>query len=127
MPKVPICEHYRGVGIHAEQPRRRIERIVKPELDYVLDHVDEVDGLLAWVRDASKSPESRLLACAKIQAHWSIATEQRRVRPDSDAREVALAITGALDSTVWRSPTHHCGLAEPYDGAVPREKPLADG
>ena len=124
MSTVPIAEHYRGVPIHADQPRRRIERTVKVEIDQVLDKIEDIDELLAWCRDASKSPEARILACAKIEAEWQLAAEERRVRPEGDAPEVARACTGGLNSDIWRSPTHYCCMAESHDRAVPREQPL---
>ena len=120
---VPIAEHYRGVPVHADQPRRRIERVVKREIDDVLDEINDIDELLAYCRDASHCPEARLLACAKIEAHWSLAAEERRVRPDGDALGVARACTAGLNSIIWRSPWAYCCLADNHV-AVKREKPL---
>src|SRR5690242_12333703 len=60
--RIPIVETYRGVGIHNEQPRKRIERVVKPEIDRVFDELHGVRELFEFAKSAANSPEARMLA-----------------------------------------------------------------
>src|SRR5690349_17629393 len=58
---IPIVETYRGVGIHANQPRERIEKVLRPAIDYVHE-LGDLDDLAAYARDAANPPEARLFA-----------------------------------------------------------------
>ncbi len=125
---IPVTEVYRGVGIHDQQPPERIERIVKPEIDSVLDRIDSPEALLEFAGDHTRSPEARLLAAAKIEAGFAVAVEERRARPTGVSMEFVRAVVAGLNSQIWRSPTHYCSM---FDRAppgkpkpVPREVPL---
>ena len=79
---MPIASTYKGVGIHAGQPARRVA-LVKREIDQIGDIADlvrlsEIAGDCAW------APEARLLAGAKCVAGLQRATERREPRPDID-------------------------------------------
>jgi hypothetical protein len=80
---IEIVELYRGVGIESDQPRERIEHVVKPQIDIVHD-IDDPDQLLAYADNARNPPEARLLAAAKCEAAFEISTEERRLRPPID-------------------------------------------
>ncbi len=124
--KIPCVEIYQNVEIHDCQPRERIERIVKPEIDRVID-LQEGQALAEWCRDVARSPESRLLANAKVRALFEIATDERRVRPAIDLAEVRGSVAG-LAVQRWRHPRHYCSLLDVWPpggpAPVPREIPL---
>jgi hypothetical protein len=128
--KIAIAEVYKGVGVHADQPRERIERVVRPEIDRVLGMTDS-QGLFALCGDVSWSPEARMLAGAMLEALWDLAVNERRERPKGIDLDVVRARVGGLNSANWRSRTHYCCLLDPgpapgQPGPVPREVPLTD-
>ncbi len=43
--KIPIIDMHRGVGVHDSQPPERISRVVKPEIDLVLDRLTDIQEL----------------------------------------------------------------------------------
>jgi hypothetical protein len=125
--EIPTIETYRGVGIHDRQSRHRIDRVVKPEIDHVID-ASSTAILAAWARDITKSPESRLLAAAKIIATFEIATAERRVRPEIDLEVIAASVAG-LNSQRWRDHVSFCSAldvpaAPGQPGPARRDQPL---
>ena len=127
--QIQTLETYRGVGIEADQPRERIDFVVKPAIDAVVAEGD-AHRLANIAADVSWPPEARLLAAAKIEAIFEMAAESRETRPKLDLTYVRACVAG-LGSITWRSPWHYASLldhpspsGEP--GAVPREKPLKD-
>jgi hypothetical protein len=127
--RIPIIDTYRGVGIHDSQPPERIERVVKREIDHVLDHVSDIGALFEFARDHTHAPEARLLAAAKIEAEFALAVEERRSRPTEVTIERTRAVVAGLNSKTWRSRTHYAGLDVTPPGKVgpvPREVPLPD-
>jgi hypothetical protein len=120
---IEIVELYRGVGLESDQPRERIEHVVKPQIDIVHD-IDDPEQLLAYANNARNPPEARLLAAAKCQAAFEISTEERRLRPPIDMDRLR-ASTAGLGSRRWRDPWRFCSLLDAA-GGVPREEPLPD-
>jgi len=125
---IPVVESYRGIGVHDDQSRRRIDTVVKPEIDRV--HAMRAPGeLFAYAGDVANSPESRLFAAAKCEASWELAAAERRVRPDIDLERVRAQVAG-LGVMRWRDPWRFASLldvrgapGEP-DTAAKREHPL---
>ena len=130
--RIPLCGYHRGVGIHADQPSERIERVVKPEIDYVLDNLHDLEALFAFARAIEHSPEARLLAQAKVEAALALRSEDRRGLPQTsfDRDDLRAAAGPWLSHKNGRSRTHYCGTWEALladrDGPqpVPREAPL---
>jgi len=120
--RIPIVECYKGVGIHDQQTRDRIERVVRWEIDRVLV-MNDVRELVEFAADRGNSPEARMLAASKVEAIYQLAAEERRQRPDIDLDDVRASVAG-LDSAAWRSPWGYGTLAD-HD-AVRREVPLSD-
>ena len=128
---VPLVGYHRDVGIHADQPAERIEHIVKPEIDLVLDRLHDLEELFRFARSIAHCPEARLLAAAKVEAAWTLRSEDRRGLPATsfDRDDLAAAAGPWLSHKDGRSLTHYCGtwealLAGPDDQPVPREAPL---
>jgi hypothetical protein len=84
--------------------------------------LSDLRELVAWAEFAARSPESRQLAGAKVEAIVSEFGEARQKRPGGITLEYIRAITAGLDGEGWRSPTHYGTLID--TGAVEREKPL---
>jgi hypothetical protein len=105
-----VIETYRGCPIHDCQPQERIDAVVKPEIDEVIATSDSA-ALMRWCGDVSKSPESRLLAAAKLEAGHQIAATERRVRPTIDLDVVRATVSGA-GSRTWRCPDAYCSLLD---------------
>lgn len=112
--KIPIIDHYRGVGLHDQQDEARLA-VVRSEIDATFAIGQDLHALLEWVKNRSKSPESRLLAKALILAHVEVATDKRRARPNVDI-EWLTAVTTCLDTIKWRSKTHYCTIILPRPG-----------
>ena len=95
------------------QPPERIERIVKPAIDFVLALADAAT-LVEYCGDHTKPPEARLLAAAKIRAMHELAASDHRHRGVTaiDLEYVDACVT-AFDSQRWRSPYHYGSLLEP--------------
>lgn len=121
-PPMPVEEHYRGVKVHALQPRERIASIVKPEIDQVFMMTDASD-LAEYAGDARHSPEARLFASARVEALWQLAAEGRAVRPAVNLDRLRASVAG-LDSFTWIDPWRYGALLDREPG-VERERPLA--
>ncbi len=126
---IPSVEVYRGVAIEDMQPRQRIERHVKPEIDRVFE-MDSPRALFAYCGDVTKPPEARRLAAAKCQAMHEAAAEGRRAGPRLNMEKLKARIAG-LGSVHWRSSAHYCSAIDPgtapgAEGPVPREQALSD-
>lgn len=126
--RITTIGEYKGVPLHDQQGEARLA-VVRREIDSVLG-LDDINLLVEVCASPEWSPESRLLAAAKLMARHQLAAEDRKTRPLFDLAFV-IACTGALDSEYWRSPTHFGSLLEPgrgphEPGPVPRDKPLSD-
>jgi hypothetical protein len=133
--RIPAIEVYRGCRIHDEQPRERIETIVKREIDQVFG-ISEPQRLFEICGDVGWSPEARLLCQARLMGVWELATEGRMPRPVGLSLEQIKANTAGLDSIAWRDPDRFCSVLDvewrtpvevrgaDYRGAVLRETPL---
>ena len=126
--RIPIVETYRGVGIHDQQPRERIDGVVKPAIDRVLG-IGDVKRLADYAADTGNPPEARLLASARVEAMWELAAESRELRPDINLAVVRGSVAG-LQSIRWRSPRYYGSLLDKPDGPgqrrqVKRETALA--
>jgi hypothetical protein len=122
--QIAIAETYRGVPIHANQPRERIATIVKPAIDVVCGMTD-AEALAAYAADPANPPEARLLAAARCEASFAIAAEERRSRPAVDLDRLHAAVAG-LDSVTWRDPDWYCSLLDDACTAARRDPPLPD-
>lgn len=138
---IPIIETYRGVGIQDYQPPERIA-LVKSEIDTVMKFIPakgeiQHDDLLLWVKDRSKSPESRLLAKAALKASIHESGEKaKRVPPHIKAlsEEWLNAVTAGLGLLGGQSRTTYGGKLDPRPPAwapqcerpLPREIPLPE-
>ncbi|TGQ09001.1 MULTISPECIES: hypothetical protein [unclassified Mesorhizobium] len=125
---IPIVETYRGVGLHDCQSEARLA-VVRGEIDKVFA-LDDLDQLVEVCSNVRWSPESRLLAAAKLKATHQLAAEDRKSRPRFDISYVD-ACTAGLNSRYWRSPWHFGSLLDPgrapgEAGPVPRPVPLED-
>lgn len=112
--RIPIVETYRGVGIHDQQPRDRIDGVVKPAIDRVLG-IGDVKRLADYAADTGNPPEARLLASARVEAMWELAAESREQRPDIDMAVVKASVAG-LQSMRWRSSQYYGSLLDKRDG-----------
>lgn len=127
--RIPVAEIYRGIGVHCDQSRDRVERVVKPSVDKVLS-MNDVAALYDLAGDITQPPEARLLAGAKALAAFELAAEDRRVRPDIDLDRLRARVAG-LDCRRWRHPLLFCSLLDTPPrpgarGAAARERPLGD-
>ena len=107
-PQIPIVETYRGVGIHDCQPMARIVSVVRPAIDRVLA-LSKLNDLFEFARDVTKPPEARLLAAAKCEATFEIATEDRRARPNLDLARLKACVVG-LDIVSCRDQLRFCSI-----------------
>ena len=124
MTEIPISTTYKGVGIHAGQPAKRVA-LVKREIDKV-SRITDPAQLFEIAGDAAWSPEGRLLAGAKCVAGLQRATERRESRPDIDPERVE-ARTAGLGVLRWAHPDRYCSLLDaPYERAALRDEPVAD-
>jgi hypothetical protein len=121
--EIEVAEFYRGVGIHADQPLKRIEGIVRPAIDRVFAEADP-DRLLAILKNPAEPPEARVFSAAKLEAIFEQAVDERRARPSIDLEDVRGRTVG-LSTRSWRDPTRYSSLLD-LDGGVPRETPLPD-
>ncbi|WP_338722373.1 hypothetical protein [Devosia sp. XK-2] len=112
--RIPIVETYRGVGIHDQQPRERIDGVVKPAIDRVLG-IGDVKRLADYAADTGNPPEARLLASARVEAMWELAAENRELRPGIDLAVVKASVAG-LQSVRWRSSQYYGSLLDKPDG-----------
>jgi hypothetical protein len=121
---MPVATTYKGVGIHAGQPAKRVA-LVKREIDKVA-RISDLRRLFELAGDVVWSPEARLFAGARCIAGLQLATERRQARPDIDREDVE-ACTAGLASIRWADPDRYCSLLDAgHERAVPREEPLAD-
>jgi hypothetical protein len=126
--QIPIVEKYRGVGIHADQPRHRVETVVKPAIDEVFT-LDDAQALVTYAGDITRPPEARLAAEAKARALHQMAADEKRARPEIDLEYLGAQIAG-LNSKTWRDPWAYCSLLDAcrrgpnMPKPVPREVPL---
>ncbi|GJD64417.1 hypothetical protein [Methylobacterium frigidaeris] len=125
--RIPIVETYRGVGIHAFQPRDRIEAMVKPAIDRVFGLSDPA-ALARYLGDPTHPPEARLFAKARIEALWQLAAESRELRPAVNIVEVR-AMAAGLGSLHWIDPRHYGTVLqhslEPGGRELPRRDPAS--
>jgi hypothetical protein len=122
--EMPIATIYKGVGIHAGQPAKRIA-LVKREIDKV-GKISDLEQLFEIAGDCSWSPEGRLYAGARCIAGLQRATEHRETRPDINGEDVEAATAG-LSAVRWADPSRYCSLLDAhYERAAEREEPLPD-
>jgi hypothetical protein len=122
--EIPIATTYKGVGIHAGQPAKRVA-LVKREIDKV-SKISDLTELYEIVRDCSWSPEARLLAEARCIAGLQLAAERRQAHPDIDKENVVAAAAG-LATQRWAHPDRYCSLFDIHpERAALRDDPLDD-
>jgi hypothetical protein len=115
---------YKGVGIHAGQPAKRVA-LVKKEIDKI-GKISDLEQLYAIAGDCSWSPEGRLYAGARCLAGLQRAAERREARPDIDREDVE-ARTAGLAVLTWADPWRYCSLFDAHpERAAKREQPLAE-
>jgi hypothetical protein len=119
---MPTATTYKGVGIHAGQPAKRVA-LVKREIDKV-NKVSDLMQLFEVAGDEAWCPEARLLAGAKCIAGLERATERREAKPDIDREDVE-ARTAGLATVRWAHPDRYCSDLDMHpERAVKREQPL---
>jgi hypothetical protein len=120
---IPVVEVYRGVGLHDQQSPERLDA-VRQAIDLVFAEHDFV-RLLELADDASRPPEARLLAAAKLQAAHELAVQDREKRPMIDLARVQASVAG-LDSLKWRHPQFYASLLDtgPAPGEVWAEREM---
>ena len=122
MTQIKCIGEHRGVGLHDQQSPERL-KVVKAELDKVLDELNTIQALFAWCRNTMHAPESRALAASKIEALWSeVAAKRGRRPPDITLEDVAASVAGC-NSQEWRSRTHY-GPELDVSPQTPRQRPL---
>jgi hypothetical protein len=129
--RIPLVEFHRGCGIHDQQPRHRIDGVVKPAIDHVLDDLTDAGALMSYAGNAYNPPEARILAGNKVLAMLDVSAETRWKRPAGVTRAQVHATIACLDSQRWRSPRHYGSLVDlalpPGSPPLPeRETPLED-
>jgi phage terminase large subunit-like protein len=82
--------------------------VVRPAIDRVLA-LSKLNDLFEFARDVTKPPEARLLAAAKCEATFEIATEDRRARPNLDLARLKACVVG-LDIASCRDQLHYCSI-----------------
>lgn len=113
---------YKGVGIFAHQPAKRVA-LVKREIAKVTK-ISDLLRLFDIAGDCSWAPETRIYAGARCLAGVQLATERRQQRPDIDRADLE-ARTAGLASLTWADPDRHCTLFDAdHERAAPREQPL---
>lgn len=126
---LPIATTYRGIGIYAAQPAKRVA-LVRAELDEITLISDLIE-LARIAGDASWAPETRRLAAAKAIAGLERATTRREAKPDLSIERIEASIAG-LASQKWAHSSRYCSLLDAFcERAAPREQsvpeePLAD-
>ena len=121
---MPIASTYKGIGIHAGQPAKRVA-LVKRELDRI-SKVSDLKRLFEIAGDCSWAPEARIYAGARCIAGLERATERREPRPDI-GREDVEARTAGLCTVTWADPWRYCSLFDTHpERAEEREEPLLD-
>jgi len=119
---MPITTTYKGVGIHAGQPAKRV-RLVKQEIDKV-SKISDPERLFEVAGDCAWSPEARLLAGARCIAGLELMTERREAKPDIDREDVE-ARTAGLGTARWADPERYCSDLDMHpERAAEREVPL---
>jgi hypothetical protein len=120
--ELPIGMSYKGVGIYAGQPAKRIA-LVKREIDKV-GKISDPERLFEIAGDCGWSPESRLLAGARAIAGLELMTERREAKPDIDREDVEAATAG-LDTIRWADPDRYCSMLDEHpERAAEREEPF---
>ena len=119
---IPCRGSYRGIGLHDKQSAKRL-KIVRGEIDKVYSLTD-VTALFEFACDVRKAPEARLFSAAKLEAMFAHAVEKRWERPAFNRARLKVVVN-ALDSRVWRDPTHYGTILDVRTRhGVPRERPL---
>jgi hypothetical protein len=126
----PVAGEHRGVPLFAYQGPERLTA-VRGEIDEAL-RTNDPQELHAFARNISLSPESRLLAAARIEALFEVSANHREARPQVNIQNVRSAVAG-LGSRRWAHPDFHASLFDPHPPAdsgqplpVRRERPLTD-
>jgi hypothetical protein len=121
---MPVVSTYRGAPIHDYQTGDRVESLVQPSIDRVLEITDPLQ-LFGICCDVSEPPEARLLARslyfakaeAKLAAHDTRLGRLTRLE----------AATAGLDTLEWQDPDRHASLLDtwPTDATAPSWRPPA--
>jgi hypothetical protein len=111
-PMISSVEIYRGGPVRNAQSQQRIDEIVKPQIDQVFETTD-ISALVAWCDDVTKSPESRLVAPAVLEAMHELAVAERWGRPAIDLDYVRACVAGC-DSVRWRSPYEYYSVVDTW-------------
>jgi hypothetical protein len=120
--RIPVHEDYpagyKGCRIHDQQPRERVEGVVKPEIDRI-SAISDPHELFRICGNVSWSPEARLLCRVRLLAGGELATEGRMPRPEGISVDQIKCQTGGLDSVTWRDRTHYCTSLDAPKWRVP--------
>jgi hypothetical protein len=123
MSDMPAVATYRGCELHAFQSEARIRETVCPQIDRVLDAMDEPSELFAFAGDPAHAPEARLAAARRL-LEWAIGAETGRRRM-TFSREQIDAATAGLGALRWADPEQYCTLLDSdRTKAAPRPEPF---
>jgi hypothetical protein len=116
----PSVAWYRGVPIHAFQPRERIEKIVVPEIDRALA-LEGPAELARFALDSQNCPEARLTAEKRLlDLAGDANTNHRSIgKVDLAYVQACLAGLGVLD---WADPARYDTLMN-RDSSAPLRSP----
>jgi hypothetical protein len=120
--RVPICETYRGVGLHIFQSPERLAK-VRRSIDDV-NAIDDIQALYDYAANYPNPPEARLLASWRCEALWEDAVRKRLPHPNLDVLKLRAFVAG-LSSFKWISPTHYGSDLQSGD-QEPRENEITD-
>jgi hypothetical protein len=120
--EIPTIGTHRGVPLEDQQSDARLG-LVRAEIDLVFG-ITDASALADYAADVWHSPESRQLAAAMAESMWTVASEERRVRPGISLEQIHCSVAG-LGSRRWRDPDRHASLLD-GPGGVARGEPLPD-
>ena len=104
--------------LHDFQSRGRIERVVCPEIDRVLDELTRRRELSTFAADCRNAPEARLLAAARARERTKAAGPRQSVGVSQTALDACVAGVGSLR---WADRTAYASLTDcPLAAAAPR-------
>src|SRR5262245_9559321 len=119
---MPVATTYKGVGIHAGQPAKRVAQ-VKREIDKI-GKISDLIKLFEIAGDCAWAPEARLFAGARCIAGLELATERREPKPDIDREDVEACMAG-LASIGWADPFQYCCMLDARPEQAAKRERLA--
>jgi hypothetical protein len=101
---MPTIGVYRDTDLHDFQSAERIDRVVKPEIDRVMETTNPA-ALLEMAGDCSLAPEARLTAATRYEAAYELAADDHGHTRAGFQLELVRARVAGLDTLMWTSLT----------------------